>query len=102
MIECLTCPAFHGDIDTTGALLSCRYKPGSLTEAQSKLLGLPMKELTLCITDIAGSTALWEWNPRVMDKAQALQEQCLRSLLPKHCGHEVRNLLASFVAGVNN
>ena len=66
-----------------------RCKPGTLSDAQSKLLGLPPKELTLCMTDVSGSTALWEWNPRVMDTALALQEGCLRSLLPKHSGHEV-------------
>ena len=73
-----------------------RWKPGTLSEAQSRLLGLPSKELTLCITDIAGSTALWEWNAGVMDKALALEEKCLRSLLSQHCGHEV--LLTAFFA----
>lgn len=69
-----------------------RYKPGTLSEAQSRLLGLPPNELTLCMTDVAGSTALWEWDANIMNAALALQEECLRALLPKHSGHEVRQL----------
>ncbi|KAK9844630.1 hypothetical protein WJX74_004974 [Apatococcus lobatus] len=69
--------------------LKGRCKPGTLTKSQSRLLSLPPNELTMCMTDVSGSTALWEWNPRVMDAALALQEDCLRSLLPKHSGHEV-------------
>ena len=30
-----------------------RYKPGTLSEAQSRLLGLPPGEVTLCMTDVA-------------------------------------------------
>ncbi|KAK9862122.1 hypothetical protein WJX84_008467 [Apatococcus fuscideae] len=71
------------------ARLKGRYKPGTLTEVQSRLLGLPQKELTLCMTDVSGSTALWEWDPVVMNKALAIQEECLRGLLSRHCGHEV-------------
>ncbi|KAK9840224.1 hypothetical protein WJX74_005856 [Apatococcus lobatus] len=71
------------------ARLKGRYKPGTLSEAQSRLLGLPPNELTLCMTDVAGSTALWECNASVMNAALALQEDCLRGLLPKHSGHEV-------------
>ena len=75
--------------DLAGCMGVGRCKPGTLSEAQSRLLGLPPNELTLCMTDVSGSTALWEWDPRVMDSALALQEDCLRSLLPKHSGHEV-------------
>ena len=67
----------------------CRYKPGTLTDVQSRLLGLPPQELTLCMTDVAGSTALWEWDAVVMNKALAIQEECLRGLLSRHFGHEV-------------
>ncbi|KAK9838632.1 hypothetical protein WJX74_000225 [Apatococcus lobatus] len=69
--------------------LKSRNKPGTLTDEQYRMLGLPGKELTLCMTDIAGSTALWEAGAKVMEQALALQEKCLRSLLPLHCGHEV-------------
>ncbi|KAK9838704.1 hypothetical protein WJX74_001699 [Apatococcus lobatus] len=69
--------------------MKTRCKPGLLTKDQYKILGLPADELTLCMTDIAGSTALWEVEAQVMDQALSLQEECLRSLLPQHCGHEV-------------
>ena len=45
--------------------------------------------MTLVMTDVEGSTALWEWNSRVMNSALALHDHTLRSLLPKHYGYEV-------------
>eukprot|EP00899_Mesostigma_viride_P005360 jgi/Mesvir1/14825/Mv05452-RA.4 len=40
------------------------------------------------ITDIEGSTSLWEWNPAVMKKALAIHHNVCRSLLPKYHGYE--------------
>eukprot|EP00899_Mesostigma_viride_P017249 jgi/Mesvir1/25525/Mv01775-RA.2 len=40
------------------------------------------------VTDIEGSTALWEWNPAVMNQALVIHHVVLRSLLPKYYGYE--------------
>lgn len=57
--------------------------------AAARSLGLMPGEITLVITDLQGSTELWEWNPQVMDVANALHAQLARRLLKKYCGHEV-------------
>eukprot|EP00899_Mesostigma_viride_P017170 jgi/Mesvir1/25454/Mv01724-RA.3 len=40
------------------------------------------------VTDIEGSTTLWEWNPTVMNKALSIHHNVLRTLLPKYYGYE--------------
>ena len=57
--------------------------------AAARSLGLTPGEITLVITDLQGSTELWEWNPQVMDVANALHAQLARRLLKKYCGYEV-------------
>jgi exonuclease 3'-5' domain-containing protein 2 len=41
------------------------------------------------VTDVAGSTELWEWDAGVMDLALQLHDATLRTLLFQHEGHEV-------------
>eukprot|EP00899_Mesostigma_viride_P013259 jgi/Mesvir1/21934/Mv16716-RA.2 len=52
--------------------------------------------ITAVITDIEGSTELWEWNPEVMKKALAIHHAVLRALLPKYYGYESNNEGDSF------
>eukprot|EP00899_Mesostigma_viride_P004452 jgi/Mesvir1/14007/Mv02855-RA.1 len=40
------------------------------------------------VTDIEGSTSLWEWNPSIMNKALVTHHKVLRALLPKYYGYE--------------
>jgi hypothetical protein len=47
------------------------------------------KDVTFVVTDVAGSTELWEWNAEVMDLALQLHDATLRTLLFQHKGHEV-------------
>lgn len=42
------------------------------------------------VTDVEGSTQLWEWDPVVMAAAVDQHNIVLRSLLDQHGGHEVR------------
>eukprot|EP00879_Flechtneria_rotunda_P033594 GHRR01037223.1.p1 GENE.GHRR01037223.1~~GHRR01037223.1.p1 ORF type:complete len:116 (+),score=22.79 GHRR01037223.1:561-908(+) len=42
------------------------------------------------VTDVGGSTQLWEWNPAVMGAAVEQHNVILRGLLEQHGGHEVR------------
>eukprot|EP00899_Mesostigma_viride_P013145 jgi/Mesvir1/21831/Mv04216-RA.1 len=44
--------------------------------------------ITAVITDIEGSTELWEWNPDVMKRALAIHHTVLRAFLPKYYGYE--------------
>eukprot|EP00899_Mesostigma_viride_P002345 jgi/Mesvir1/12110/Mv00375-RA.1 len=40
------------------------------------------------VTDIEGSTSLWEWNPEVMKRALQIHHHVLRTLLPRFHGYE--------------
>ena len=42
--------------------------------------------LTLVLTDVEGSTELWEDGPEAMMEAQKLHDAILRSQLRQHCG----------------
>ena len=48
--------------------------------------GQPM---SLVVTDVEGSTELWEWNHNVMMQGQALHDQIMRKHLRKFHGYEV-------------
>eukprot|EP00899_Mesostigma_viride_P007439 jgi/Mesvir1/16697/Mv15093-RA.2 len=39
-------------------------------------------------TDIEGSTALWEWDPELMNHCLQIHHKVIRCLLPKHNGYE--------------
>ena len=41
-------------------LLDCRKPPGTLPAGAAKRLGLIDKEITMVVSDVEGSTALWE------------------------------------------
>ena len=44
--------------------------------------------MTLVSTDIEGSTALYEWNPRVAAACNDLHDNLLRASLPEFFGYE--------------
>jgi len=46
--------------------------------------------VTWVVTDVEGSTQLWEWDAAVMDDCVERHNQLLRALLDEHGGHEVR------------
>ena len=47
------------------------------------------KPLTLVMTDVEGSTELWEWDRASMMDAVNIHDTVMRSLLPRFCGYEV-------------
>ena len=66
-----------------------RHAPGTLMERQGKGMDLFHSGMSIVMTDVEGSTGLWEWNSRIMNSALALHDHTLRSLLPKYFGYEV-------------
>ena len=58
-------------------------------ERQGKGMDLFRSGMSIVMTDVEGSTGLWEWNSRIMNSALALHDHTLRSLLPKYFGYEV-------------
>ena len=47
------------------------------------------KEVTLVLTDVEGSTELWEWDADVASAAIALHDRLLRSYISRFYGYEV-------------
>ena len=41
------------------------------------------------LTDVEGSTELWEWDRCAMSEANAIHDRIMRSQLAKFCGYEV-------------
>ncbi len=70
-------------------LCTHRHAPGTLMERQGKGMDLFHSGMSIVMTDVEGSTGLWEWNSRIMNSALALHDHTLRSLLPKYFGYEV-------------
>ncbi|KAL0029412.1 hypothetical protein WJX77_005563 [Trebouxia sp. C0004] len=69
--------------------LKRRHAPGTLMERQGKGLDLFHSGMSIVMTDVEGSTGLWEWNSHIMNSALALHDHTLRSMLPKYFGYEV-------------
>ena len=67
-------------------------------ERQGKGMELFHSGISIVMTDVEGSTGLWEWNGSIMNSALALHDHTLRSLLPKYFGYEVSPLHAHGVS----
>lgn len=46
-------------------------------------------EVSLVVTDVKGSSSLWEWQAVAMDVATEIHDKLMRRLIPKFCGYEV-------------
>ena len=45
-------------------------------------------QATLVLTDVQGSTELWEWDEGVMNDAQSLHDRIIRSRITEFFGYE--------------
>ena len=77
----------------TRSVVLHRHAPGTLMERHTKGMEVFQNGMSIVMTDVEGSTALWEWNSRIMNLALALHDHTLRSLLPKYFGYEVMIIL---------
>ncbi|KAL3142345.1 hypothetical protein ABBQ38_002682 [Trebouxia sp. C0009 RCD-2024] len=82
--------------------LKCRHAPGTLMERQGKGMDLFHAGMSIVMTDVEGSTSLWEWNSRIMNSALALHDYTLRSLLPKYFGYEVTTEGDAFIVAFHD
>ncbi|WIA17584.1 hypothetical protein OEZ85_014409 [Tetradesmus obliquus] len=62
-----------------------RNAPGIISDGNDRVL----REVTLVVTDVEGSTELWEWDYAVMTLAQEVHDSVMRSLIGRYCGYEV-------------
>eukprot|EP00899_Mesostigma_viride_P024245 jgi/Mesvir1/5004/Mv03151-RA.1 len=67
-----------------------RLHDGGMLQELLRKRGPPSRGAVIAavVTDIEGSTSLWEWNPEVMKRSLAIHHRVLRSLLPKYHGYE--------------
>ncbi|DBB13208.1 TPA: hypothetical protein ACH3X3_004956 [Trebouxia sp. C0006] len=69
--------------------LKRRHPPGTLMGSTGKGMELFQSDMSLVMTDVEGSTGLWEWNSHIMNIALGLHDHTLRALLPQFFGYEV-------------
>jgi len=62
----------------------------------------PQGHLAIVVTDVKGSTALWEWNADVMGEATALHERVLRDNIARLDGYEFSHEGDSFSVAFHN
>ncbi|CAG9462765.1 unnamed protein product [Pedinophyceae sp. YPF-701] len=71
------------------ALAVRRYACMHGTAELAWLAGLPEGEATVVVSDIKGSTQLWEWDPPTMAQCQNLHDTLMREILARHNGIEL-------------
>ena len=77
----LTCSSVMRDFSQTGAV----HRPVVI------LLNVPHGlQVTMVMTDVEGSTQLWEQDSSAADQAIAMHDSILRGMLPTYFGFEVR------------
>ncbi|KAK9864492.1 hypothetical protein WJX84_005112 [Apatococcus fuscideae] len=69
--------------------LKARAAPGTLSQRFCASHGLIFQEVTLVMTDVQGSTELWECFPGDMAKALDMHDNLVRKVLKLFSGHEV-------------
>eukprot|EP01065_Artemidia_motanka_P043522 TRINITY_DN6046_c1_g1_i2.p1 TRINITY_DN6046_c1_g1~~TRINITY_DN6046_c1_g1_i2.p1 ORF type:complete len:2070 (+),score=374.98 TRINITY_DN6046_c1_g1_i2:1898-8107(+) len=57
----------------------------------------PRGRVAICFTDIVGSTKLWEASPDDMEVVLDMHNTCVRSLIHKHKGYEVKTIGDAFM-----
>ena len=58
-----------------------------------KGMELFQSDMSLVMTDVEGSTALWEWNSCIMNIALGMHDHTLRAVMPQFFGYEVWPML---------
>lgn len=69
---------------------------GKEVEEESAVLA-PSGCVTFVFTDVKDSTAMWEWNPRIMMEALLIHNNLLCSLAKEHKGYSVKSEGDSFM-----
>jgi len=61
----------------------------SLSSGNSSSLGPPQDKATIVLTDVQGSTSLWEANPQAMQESLDIHDRILRRNCAFHNGYEI-------------
>jgi len=61
----------------------------SLSSSNSSSLGPPQDNATIVLTDVQGSTSLWEANPQAMQEALDIHDRILRRNCASYNGYEI-------------
>jgi class 3 adenylate cyclase len=67
-----------------------KYCPGDLPPRIAELVtGHAAPYVTMVMTDVQGSTRLWEWDSNAMASAITMHDTLMRKLLRRYSGYEV-------------
>mmetsp|Transcript_17700 Transcript_17700/g.26812 ORF Transcript_17700/g.26812 Transcript_17700/m.26812 type:complete len:788 (+) Transcript_17700:3-2366(+) len=71
------------------ALTSENSVPGTANSSTSSSSGPPSNNATIVLTDVQGSTSLWEADPQAMQTALDIHDKILRQQCAAHNGYEI-------------
>ncbi|KAL9186453.1 hypothetical protein ACHAXT_005691 [Thalassiosira profunda] len=80
-------PFGQDDDDRTMATMATKDRQDRLNKA--KFMSSPAGDVTICFTDVQGSTSLWETCPSDMKKATDIHDTIMRQCYTNHQGYEI-------------
>ena len=79
------------------------HAPGGMPPAQARIVtGHASTHVTMVMTDVEGSTKLWEWNANVMSAAIATHDSFMRRELRRFYGYEVTTEGDAFIVAFHS
>jgi len=75
------------DVELVGDLVL--YGGSAYPQFEEGVVAPPAGHMSVVITDVQDSTALWEWNPEIMRDSIAVHEVCLRDNIIRFKGYEI-------------
>eukprot|EP00892_Ulva_mutabilis_P004658 jgi/Ulvmu1/2564/UM014_0015.1 len=79
------------------------HAPGGIPPSQARIVtGHASPHVTMVMTDVEGSTKLWEWNAPVMAAAISMHDSFLRRMLRRCYGYEVTTERDAFIVAFHS
>eukprot|EP01090_Pellita_catalonica_P003386 TRINITY_DN1304_c0_g1_i3.p1 TRINITY_DN1304_c0_g1~~TRINITY_DN1304_c0_g1_i3.p1 ORF type:complete len:1074 (-),score=264.73 TRINITY_DN1304_c0_g1_i3:330-3551(-) len=82
--------AQNTNLVTSKQILQLTLEVANMKANKSDAASAPRGNVTLCFTDVQGSTTQWEMHPDVMAYSLGLHNDLMRELIRKHNGYEVK------------
>lgn len=84
-------------------VIKSRHAPGSIPPSKARIAtGHASPHVTMVMTDVEGSTELWEWNAAAMAAAIATHDAFMRRTLQRAYGYEVTTEGDAFIVAFHS
>eukprot|EP01063_Lacrimia_lanifica_P038124 TRINITY_DN801_c2_g1_i1.p1 TRINITY_DN801_c2_g1~~TRINITY_DN801_c2_g1_i1.p1 ORF type:complete len:1920 (+),score=622.38 TRINITY_DN801_c2_g1_i1:2608-8367(+) len=75
----------------------CQSHGANPSQPGESLMTPPKGDVAICFTDIKSSTQLWEFAPEAMRDALITHNKCIRTMISRHKGYEVKTIGDAFM-----